>query len=199
MGRAHGGVVVMDFRKCVEGSRGNRVSWSGVEIIPMQTSGNIARRRDFGMAALALAAVVAASLLGQLATYPNLVPWYAGLAKPSFNPPNWVFAPAWTTLYGLMALAGWRILRLPPSPLRRTALLLFFGQLALNVAWSWMFFAAQSPLLGLVNVIPQWLVIVATIVTFARLDQLAAWCLVPLAAWVAYAAILNAAIWWLNG
>ena len=165
----------------------------------MNESGNITRRRDIGMAALAVAAVVAASLLGQSATYPNLAPWYAGLVKPSFNPPNWVFAPAWTALYGLMAFAGWRILRRPPSPPRRTALILFFSQLVLNVAWSWMFFAAHSPLLGLVNIVPQWLVIVATIATVAKLDRLAAWCLTPLAAWVGYAAVLNAAMWWLNG
>ncbi len=165
----------------------------------MNESGTIARRRDIGMAALAVAAVVAASLLGQSATYPNLAPWYAGLVKPSFNPPNWVFAPVWTSLYLLMAFAGWRILRQPPSPPRRTALILFFSQLVLNVAWSWMFFAAHSPLLGLVNIVPQWLVIVATIATFAKLDRLAAWCLTPLAAWVGYAAVLNGALWWLNG
>lgn len=165
----------------------------------MNENGNIVLRRNIGMAALALAAVVAASLLGQLATYPNLAPWYANLVKPAFNPPNWVFAPVWTALYLLMAFAGWRILRQPPSPARRSALILYFGQLALNVAWSWMFFAAHSPVLGLINIVPQWLVIVATIFAFARLDRLAAWCLVPLAAWVGYAVALNAAIWWLNG
>jgi len=156
------------------------------------------RRRDIGFAVLAIAAVVAVSAAGQLATYPNLAPWYAGLAKPAFSPPNWVFAPAWSVLYALMAFALWRVLRLPPSPLRRSALLLFFVQLALNAAWSWMFFAAHSPLLGLANIIPQWLAVVATIVAFSRLDRLAAWCLTPLAAWVAYAGILNAALWWLN-
>jgi tryptophan-rich sensory protein len=165
----------------------------------MNQSGNINRRRDIGMATLAIAAVVVASLLGQLATYPNLAPWYAALAKPFFNPPNWVFGPVWTSLYLLMAFASWRILRRPPSPARRTALMLFFGQLSLNVAWSWMFFAAHNPLLGLINIVPQWLVIVAAIAAFARLDRLAAWCLAPLAVWVGYAAVLNAAIWWLNG
>ncbi len=164
----------------------------------MTETGKIARRRDIGAAILMVAVVVAASLLGQRATYPNLAPWYAGLVKPFFNPPDWVFAPVWTALYLLMAFAGWRVLRQLTSPARRTALLLFFGQLALNVAWSWMFFAAHSPLLGLINIIPQWLVIVATIVTFARLDPPAAWCLAPLAAWVGYAAVLNAAVWWLN-
>lgn len=157
------------------------------------------RGRDAGMAGIAIAAVVAALLLGQLATFPNLAPWYANLAKPAFNPPNWLFGPVWTALYVLMAVAGWRVLRLPPSPARRTALMLFFGQLALNVAWSWLFFAAHSPWLGLIDVIPQWLLIVATVGAFTPLDRPAAWCLVPLAAWVAYAALLNAAILWLNG
>jgi tryptophan-rich sensory protein len=155
------------------------------------------RNIDFG--ALAVIAVLAASVAGQLATAPNLVPWYAGLAKPSFNPPNWIFAPVWAVLYLLMALAVWRIMHLRPSPARRLALILFFIQLALNAAWSWMFFAAHSPLLGLVNIVPQFLVIVATVIAFARLDWIAGWSLVPLAAWVGYAGVLNAALWRLNG
>jgi benzodiazapine receptor len=68
----------------------------------------------------------------------------------------------------------------------------------LNAAWSWMFFAAHSPLLGLINIVPQWIAIAATAVAFARLNRATAWCLAPLAAWVAYAAVLNAALWWLN-
>ena len=95
---------------------------------------------------------------GQLATYPNLEPWYAGLAKPSFNPPNWIFAPVWTTLFVLMAFSVWRILRLPRTSARRTALALLFIQIALNAAWSWMFFAAHSPALGMINIVPHWLV-----------------------------------------
>jgi benzodiazapine receptor len=156
------------------------------------------RRRDIGAGIAALAAVVAVSLCGQLATYPNLAPWYASLAKPSFNPPNWVFAPVWSALYALMAFALWRVLRLASSPARQAALALFFIQLALNAAWSWMFFAAHSPLLGLINIVPQWLAIVATVLAVARLDRMAAWCLTPLAAWVGYAAVLNGALWWLN-
>jgi tryptophan-rich sensory protein len=156
-------------------------------------------RRDIGLAALPLIAVVAASVLGQVATFPNLAPWFAGLIKPGFNPPNWLFGPVWTTLYALMAFAAWRILRLSPSPARRNALILFGTQLALNAAWSWLFFAAHSPLLGLFDIVPQLLLIIATMVAFGRLDTLAGWCLAPLAAWVAYASALNAAIWWLNG
>ena len=114
--------------------------------------------RDIGFGALAVIVVAAASVAGQLATYPNLAPWYAGLAKPSFNPPNWIFAPVWTTLFVLMAFSVWRILRLPRTSARGTALALFFIQLALNAAWSWMFFAAHSPALGMINIVPQWLV-----------------------------------------
>src|SRR5215204_1244830 len=121
--------------------------------------------RDVGFGALAIIAVAAASVVGQLATYPNLAPWYAGLVKPSFNPPNWIFGPVWTTLYVLLAFAVWRILRLPEaSAARRLALTLFFIQLTLNAAWSWMFFGANSPLLGVVNIVPQFLVILAAVV-----------------------------------
>ena len=72
-------------------------------------------KRDTAFAVFAIAIVAATSILGQIATYPNLVPWYAGLAKPDFNPPNWIFAPVWTTLYALMAFALWRILRVQKS------------------------------------------------------------------------------------
>ena len=157
-------------------------------------------KRDLRLAALAIVTVTAASFLGQLATYPNLASWYATLVKPSFNPPNWVFAPVWTTLYLLMVFAAWRILRLAEhSTPRRLALSFFFVQLTLNSAWSWMFFGAHNPLLGVINIVPQLLIVIATIFAFHRLDRTAAWCLVPLAAWVAFAGVLNVAIWRLNG
>lgn len=158
-------------------------------------------KRDAAFAVFAIAIVAATSILGQIATYPNLIPWYAGLAKPDFNPPNWIFAPVWTTLYALMAFALWRILRGRKQRLgthHYYAIGLFFLLLALNAAWSWMFFWAHSPLLGLINIVPQFVVILATVVSFARIDRLAAISLLPLAAWVAFAGVLNAAIWFLN-
>ena len=156
-------------------------------------------KRDTAFALFAIGIVSATSILGQIATYPNL-PWYAGLTKPSFNPSNWIFAPVWTALYALMAFALWRILRVQkPSDMRRNyAIGLFLILLVLNAAWSWMFFWAHSPLLGLVNIVPQFVLILATIFTFARLDGLAAACLLPVAAWVAFAGVLNTAIWLLN-
>ena len=146
-----------------------------------------------------VAAVIAVSILGQLATFPNIAPWYQGLNKPPFNPPNWIFGPVWTTLYGLMAFAAIRIHRMPPSADTRRALMLFYGQLALNAAWSWMFFAAHSPLLGLINIVPQLALVIATAVAFYRLDRLAGLAIAPLALWVGFATLLNAAVWWLNG
>lgn len=152
------------------------------------------------LVSVAVIPVVAASLIGQIATYPNLTPWYAGLVKPSFNPPNWVFAPVWTVLYVLMAFSVWRILRLRRNPpARRLGLTLFFVQLALNAAWPWMFFAAHDPALGFTNIIPQLLIITATVIAFLRLDVAAAVALMPLAAWVVFAAVLNFSIWSMNG
>lgn len=151
-------------------------------------------------AGIAIIPVVTASLLGQWATFPNLASWYAGLVKPSFNPPNWIFAPVWTTLYILMAYSVWRIMKAPGSRSdRQTALTLFFSHLALNALWSWLFFGLNNPLAGLLDIVPQFLLIVATIVSFHRLDRLAAFCMMPLAAWVAFASLLNFEIWRLNG
>ena len=151
-------------------------------------------------AGLAIGAVAVAAALGQFATLRNLAPWYAGLIKPAFNPPNWLFAPAWTTLYVLMAFAVWRILCVPREASgRRPALILFFVQLGVNAAWPWMFFDAHSPLLGMINIVPQILLILGTIAAFRRLDKTAALCLVPLAAWVSFATVLNFEVWRLNG
>jgi benzodiazapine receptor len=131
------------------------------------------RGRELQFAALAITVVVAASLVGQFATFPNLAPWYAGLVKPSFNPPNWVFGPVWTKLYAMMAFALWRILRLPYSRSRQLALSLFFVQLGLNMAWSWMFFGAHNPLLGIINIFPQVVAVVAAAAVLYRLDKVA--------------------------
>ena len=153
-----------------------------------------------GRAALLAAGLVFLdSLLGQLATFPKLVPWYASLAKPGFNPPNAIFGPVWTLLYALMALAFWRILVLPEQKGRKAAIGLFLAQLALNVLWSFAFFAAESPMLGLVDIVPQDVLVGATLVLFWRLDRFAGLCLLPLFLWVGFAGALNFEIWRLNG
>jgi len=158
------------------------------------------RGRAWKPATIAAISVAAALVSGQIATFPNLAPWYAGLVKPAFNPPNAVFGPVWTVLYVLMGFALCRVLRLRgDSQQRWRGIQLFYLQLALNALWSWLFFAAHSPLLGLIDIVPQFAAILATIALFRRLDGLAALCLVPLALWVGFATLLNAAIWKLNG
>lgn len=148
---------------------------------------------------IAIGLVFVDSLLGQLATFPNLAPWYASLVKPGFNPPNFIFGPVWTLLYALMALAFWRILILPEQPGRRAAIIAFLAQLSLNVLWSYAFFAAHSPLLGLFDIVPQLILVAVTAVLFWRLDRLAGLCLAPLVFWVGFASLLNFEIWRLNG
>lgn len=155
-------------------------------------------RRPWFQALIPIVAVVVASGLGQLATFPHLVPWYASLTKPPFNPPNWIFGPVWTALYVLMAFAVVRIVRLPASLARRRALTLFGLQLLFNAAWSWMFFAAENPLLGLINIVPQLALVVATFLAFYRLDRIAGYAMAPLVGWVSFATLLNASVWWLN-
>ncbi|HEV7873907.1 MAG TPA: TspO/MBR family protein [Enterovirga sp.] len=150
-------------------------------------------------AALAILPVAAASALGSLATLPNIPTWYAGLAKPPLTPPNGVFGPVWTLLYALMAWAVWRILSRPADlPGRRGALGWFFVQLALNAAWSWVFFALHSPALGLVVILALVAAIGVTIRRFRQADRLAAWLLVPYLAWVLFATYLNLGVWRLN-
>jgi tryptophan-rich sensory protein len=149
---------------------------------------------------LAVAVVASAGLIGNLATIPNIPVWYAGLNKPGFTPPNWVFGPVWSLLYAMMVLAFWRIL------LRRARWTapgwrivgVFLVQMALNAFWSVAFFGMHNPLLGLVVVIALELMIVATIITFRPIDSISAWLLAPYAVWVGYATALNAAIVGLN-
>jgi translocator protein len=149
--------------------------------------------------ALAILPAIAASAMGGLVTAPNIPGWYAALVKPSFNPPNWIFGPVWTVLYIMMAYAAFRVLSLPSStPGRSRALILFFVQMALNALWSVAFFGANSTVLGLVVIIPLLGMILATIVAFRPLDRVAALLLVPYAAWVSFATILNTALWALN-
>lgn len=125
-------------------------------------------------------------------------PWYAGLAKPAWNPPSWVFAPVWTTLYVAMAVAAWRVWRLGPGGLVRRALGLFLVQLACNFVWSPLFFSWRRPDLALADIVILWSLILVTIANFSRLDRVAARLLWPYLAWVTFATALNVAIVALN-
>jgi tryptophan-rich sensory protein len=136
--------------------------------------------------------------LGSAATRPNISPWYEGLAKPFFTPPNLAFPIAWTLLFALLAIALWRVLVLGSGEAKRQALVAFGVQLAFNIGWSFAFFASHSPLLGLVDIVLLVVAIVWTILRFRAIDAVAAWLLAPYLAWVLYACALNAAILFLN-
>jgi translocator protein len=144
-----------------------------------------------GLVALCLAVGIGAGLV----TAPAVTEWYPTLNKPSWNPPSWVFAPVWTILYTMMAVAAWLVWKQGNA---RTALILFFAQLALNFAWSMLFFGARSPGLGLIDIIAMWIAISATIFAFAMKSRLAAFLMVPYLAWVSFALALNVAIYSLN-
>ncbi|CAG0999838.1 MAG: tryptophan-rich sensory protein [Rhizobiaceae bacterium] len=121
--------------------------------------------------------------------------WYAALAKPSFNPPNWIFAPVWTILYVLVAVAGWRTFRRDAGG---AAMKLWAAQLVLNFLWSPVFFAAHWIGAALAVVSALLVTILAFVAATWVVDRPAAWMFVPYAAWVAFAALLNASILVLN-
>ena len=124
-------------------------------------------------------------------------PVYRRLRKPSWNPPDWVFAPVWTLLYAAIAYAGYLAWRESGNSLS-VPLGFWALQLALNAAWSWLFFGRDQLLAALVDCVAMLLAILGFIVTVAGVSSLAAWLFVPYAVWVAFAAVLNGAIWWMN-
>jgi len=140
-----------------------------------------------------------AGLLGTLVTGTGPGSWYDMLVKPSFNPPSWVFGPAWTLLYILMGISLYLVLMAWRKGTEvRIPLILFGIQLALNALWSFLFFGLQSPATGLAGILVLWVFIVATIVTFFRVSRPAAFLLLPYLAWVSFASLLNYAIFILN-
>lgn len=137
--------------------------------------------------------------LGGLATSSSVRTWYPTLEKPAWNPPAWLFGPVWTALYVAMGVAAARVhARAGSWRAARPALDLFAVQLALNGAWSALFFGARSPLAGLVDIVLLLAALLLTLRAFARVDRVAAWLLVPYAGWVAFATALNLALWRLN-
>ncbi len=120
------------------------------------------------------------------------------LRKPWFNPPNWAFPVAWTALFALMAYGFWRVLRHDASEARTRAIIAFLAQLAVNVSWSFAFFAARSVGLGLVVAVLLVAAVATMIVMFLRVDRTAALLQLPYLGWVSFALLLNATIWRIN-
>lgn len=136
--------------------------------------------------------------LGASVTATSVATWYPTLAKPSFNPPNAIFGPVWTALYGMMAVAAWRVWRRADRSLARGPLTVFALQLAVNLGWSVAFFGLREIGLAVAVLLLLDLVVLATALLFRRIDRWAALLLVPYLAWIAFATVLNIAIWRLN-
>lgn len=155
-------------------------------------------RHDLPMLAVFFLAVIAVSVAGGMITASSIPDWYQSLAKPSWTPPNWVFGPAWTILYFLMAIAAWLIWRRRRLAPVQAALAAWWIQLALNFLWTLLFFGLRQPVAALVEIAVLWIAILVTIVLFYRVRRSAALLLLPYIAWVGFAASLNAGIVALN-
>jgi len=139
-----------------------------------------------------------AGVIGSRFTASSVRTWYPTLLKPRGTPPSWVFAPVWSTLYLLMATAAWLVWRQRSATDVSLALGLFFAQLALNAAWSFIFFGLRRPGPALIEIVLLVGVIVMTIVKFLSFSPVTSWLMVPYLAWVLYASFLNFGIWRLN-
>jgi benzodiazapine receptor len=124
--------------------------------------------------------------------------WYASLIQPSFNPPNWLFGPVWTTLYIIMGISFFLIWKLEAGKERNQAILIFIVQLILNFGWSFCFFYFKMIGLALIEIIVLWSTIVLMLTRFYKLKPLAAYLNIPYLLWVSFATVLNAAYYWLN-
>ena len=140
-----------------------------------------------------------AGLIGSLFTTPAIPGWYAGLTKPSFNPPSWVFAPVWTALYAMMGLAAWLVYDKGfKRPEVKKALTVFAVQLLLNTLWSIVFFGAHQIFASAIVIVLLWAMILWAILLFRRISKAAAWLLVPYILWVSFASILTVSVYVLN-
>ena len=139
-----------------------------------------------------------AGVVGSIFTASAIPTWYATLNKPSFSPPNWVFAPVWTTLYILMGISLYLALSGEGKGEREKAVRIFGIQLVLNIVWSIIFFGWHNPLFALVDIVALWIAIVLTIKNFYKINKLAGQLLIPYLAWVSFATVLNLMIVLLN-
>ena len=140
-----------------------------------------------------------AGIVGSVFTMPSIPGWYAGLVKPSFNPPNWIFGPVWTLLYAMMGLAAFLVYEKGfTRPDVKKALAVFAAQLVLNTLWSIVFFGAHRILGAAVVIVLLGALILATMLLFYKISRAAAYLLVPYILWVGFATVLNASLYVLN-
>ncbi|WP_169978893.1 TspO/MBR family protein [Tautonia rosea] len=165
---------------------------------PVQPSQSHSRLRTVLTLIGFLLVCFAAAGLGGLFTSQGIGPWYDSLNKPRWTPPNTLFGPVWTALYAGMAVAAWLVWRRVGWSGGRVALGLFTVQLALNIAWSGLFFGARRPDLAAVEIVLLWAAILATLIAFLPISRPAGVLMLPYLLWVSFATALNLAIWQLN-
>jgi translocator protein len=139
--------------------------------------------------------------LGSLAgmvTSEAIPEWYASLNKPFFSPPNWLFGPAWTTIYILLGISLFLVWKQPPSANRNRALLMFAVQMVLNFAWTFIFFYFKELQLALIEIVVLWLSILVMMLWFYKLKPIAAYLNIPYILWVTFATVLTAGYYFLN-
>lgn len=142
---------------------------------------------------------VTVGYLSGIVTRESILTWYVTLNKPSFNPPNWVFAPVWTSLYIMMGVAAGLVwTKGSEEQTTKKALGFFAVQLGLNALWTYLFFGLHNPLLALIEIILLWLMIFETYNLFKKIYKTAGLLMLPYLVWVSFATILNVSIWWLN-
>lgn len=139
-----------------------------------------------------------AGAIGTSATFSSIPTWYADLVKPSFSPPSWIFAPAWTLLYALMGIAAYLVWRKKENPGRKEALKIYLLNLIMNAEWSLIFFGMRNPGLALFEILLLWTVILLTAIKFYKIDKAAGILFIPYLLWVSFATILNFSVWRLN-
>lgn len=152
---------------------------------------------DFKILIFAILIPLAAGAVGSAFTTSEINTWYQILNKPVFNPPNWIFAPVWTTLYILMGISFYLIL-VSKANNKTLAIKVFLAQLLLNLLWSILFFGLHNPLLAFVEILILWGAILYTIITFYKISKPATYLLIPYILWVSFAAVLNLFVVFLN-
>jgi tryptophan-rich sensory protein len=153
----------------------------------------MSNKRSLSWLGLFAGATVAAVWAGRRFVRPRS-PWYRFLSKPAGQPPPWVFGPVWTTLYGLMSISAFRVFRAPRSPERTRALSLWWSQLALNAAWTPLFFGARRGRLALADLAGTIAAASAYVRQTRQVDRPAAWAMAPYLGWLGYATYLNGAL-----
>ncbi len=136
--------------------------------------------------------------LGGYFTFISVEGWYQTLNKPNFNPPDWIFAPVWTTLYILMGISIWLIWKKEKSKIRTIAIIIFWLQLFFNIFWTFLFFGIQKINYSLIEIFFLIFLITINIFYFLKLNKIAGYLLIPYLLWVIYASILTYNIWILN-